>query len=208
MFSCYIIGYATVLFFMLLSFLRVLFQGFFRFTSFPSNPWFLRQNSFFLRKNPVLLWFSRAFPRAVKGRRWVGVPWVYWRRPWFHTFFYPGVQFKMSTRLPISDPSPAPVPAGDWGAYLRGLFVNRTSHWWLRFVSLPTPLLTKGVLPFSLEWLDSIAIVRPGLPYLAFRPLKEQTVTVLTVLVFLDIFPPGQEGCHWLVLVRIRVRFT
>ena len=33
-------------------------------------------------------------------------------------------------------------------------------------------------------------------------------VTVLTVLVFFDIFPPEQERCHWLVLVRIRVSVT
>ena len=54
-----------------------------------------------------------------------------------------------------------------------------------------------------------------GLPSLAFFPLKEQTakmfplvVTVLTMLVFLDLFPPGQERCNWFVLVRIRVSVT
>ena len=30
-------------------------------------------------------------------------------------------------------------------------------------------------------------------------------VAVLTVRVFIDIFSPGQEHCHWLVLVHIRV---
>ena len=33
-------------------------------------------------------------------------------------------------------------------------------------------------------------------------------VTVLTVLVFLDLSPLGKESCHWIILVRIRARFT
>ena len=33
-------------------------------------------------------------------------------------------------------------------------------------------------------------------------------VTVLTVLVFLDLLPPGQELYHWLVLVRVHVRVS
>ena len=33
-------------------------------------------------------------------------------------------------------------------------------------------------------------------------------MTVLTVLVLVDLFPPGQERCHWLLLVRIRVSVT
>ena len=33
-------------------------------------------------------------------------------------------------------------------------------------------------------------------------------VTVLTVLLFLDLFPPGQEFCHWFVLVRMSVSVT
>ena len=33
-------------------------------------------------------------------------------------------------------------------------------------------------------------------------------VTVLTVLVFLDIFPPGQELCHWIVIVNICVSIS
>ena len=33
-------------------------------------------------------------------------------------------------------------------------------------------------------------------------------VTVLTVLVFLDLSLPGQERCHWMVLVRIRLSVT
>ena len=33
-------------------------------------------------------------------------------------------------------------------------------------------------------------------------------VTVITMLVFLDIFPPVQERCRWFVLVRIHVSIT
>ena len=33
-------------------------------------------------------------------------------------------------------------------------------------------------------------------------------VIVLTVLVFIDLFSPGQDHCHWFVFVRIRVRVT
>ena len=33
-------------------------------------------------------------------------------------------------------------------------------------------------------------------------------VKFLTLLVFLDLFPPGKERCHWLILVRIRVRIS
>ena len=33
-------------------------------------------------------------------------------------------------------------------------------------------------------------------------------VAVLTVLVFFDIFPPGLERCHWLLLARIHVSVT
>ena len=33
-------------------------------------------------------------------------------------------------------------------------------------------------------------------------------VTVLTAIVFLDIFPPVQERCHWFVIIRIRVSVT
>ena len=39
---------------------------------------------------------------------------------------YPGVQFNLLSQSPIPDPSLVPVPAGDWGAELRGLSVSRT----------------------------------------------------------------------------------
>ena len=53
-------GRATVLFSILLSSLCILFWGVSRFTGFPSNPCFLRQN-------PMLPWFLRALHRVVRG---------------------------------------------------------------------------------------------------------------------------------------------
>ena len=64
--------------------------------------------------------------------------------------FKSGVQFNLPTRLPIPDPSPAPVTTGDWGAKIRGSFVNRTSQQRLRLYCLPTTVIAKGDLPFSL----------------------------------------------------------
>ena len=81
----------------------------------------------------------------------------------------------------IPDPSLAPVPAGNWGSKLCVSFVNRTSQQWLRFNRLPTPVLEKGVLPFSLPWIDSIAIVWPGIPSISFRPLIEWTAKNVSV---------------------------
>ena len=43
------------------------------------------------------------------------------------------------------------------------------------------PVLAKGVLPFLLSWLESIAWVRPGIPSLAFHQLKEQTAKIVSV---------------------------
>ena len=126
-----------------------------------------------------------------------------------HTCCYPGVQFNLLARFLIPGPSTAPVPAGNWGAELRGSSVSRTSQRRLRCVHLLTPILSKCDIPFYLPWFDSIGIAQLGLPSLAFRPLKEQmeklfllAVTVLTVLVFFS-FRPSQELFHWLVFVRI-----
>ena len=146
----------------------------------------------------------------------VGVgPYVARRCPKTRTWFYPGVQFNLSARFPILDPSPAPVPAGNWGAELRGSSASRTLQRRSKCVCLPTPVIEKGILPFSLTWIESIDREQLGLTSLAFLPLKEQTaknvsvgVTVLVVLVFLDPFPPVQERCHWVVLVCIRVSVT
>ena len=43
-----------------------------------------------------------------------------------------------------------PISRANWGSTLCKPFVIRTSQWQQRCVRLPTPLLAKGVLPFSL----------------------------------------------------------
>ena len=91
------------------------------------------------------------------------------------------MQFNLPNRFPIPDPSLAPIPAGDWGAELRRSSVSRTSQRLLRCVQLPTPILAKGVLPFSLPRLDSIKRERLGLTSLEFSPLKEQMAKNVSV---------------------------
>ena len=206
--------YATGLFYRLSLSLRLLFWYVSRFPGFPSYPCFLFQNPCILRQYPVLPSVLRAVPCVVRGGGGGG-PCLARRCLQPHTWCYPGVQFNLPVQFPIPGPSPAPVPAGDWGAELRRTYVNRTWQRWLRCVRLPTSVLATEVLPFSLPWLDSIKRAQIGLTSLAFCPLKEQTakkimlvVTVLTVLVFLDFFTPGQEWCHWIVPVRIRISIT
>ena len=79
-----------------------------------------------------------------------GGPCVARRRLQPRTWCYPGVQFNLLSRSPILGPSVAPVPAGDWGAELCGSSMSRTSQRRSRCVRLTTPVLAKGVLPFSL----------------------------------------------------------
>ena len=79
-----------------------------------------------------------------------GGPCVERRRLQTCTWCYPSVQFNLSDQSPIPGPSPAPVPAGYWGAELRGSSMIRTPQRRLRCIRLPTPVLEKGVLPFSL----------------------------------------------------------
>ena len=114
---------------------------------------------------------------AVRG----GFPCVARRRLWPCPWCYPGVQFNLLSRSPIPDTSPVPVPAGDWGADLHGSSVNRTSQRQYRCVRLPSPVLVKGVIAFSLPWIDSVERFRLGLLSLAFRPLKEQTAKNVSV---------------------------
>ena len=148
--------------------LRLLFWGISRFPGFPSNICCLRQN-------PMLPWFLRAVTHVVHGgvgAGGAGVHWVACRHPCPRTCFQPGVQFNLPTRFPIPDPSPSPVPAGDWEADLRGSSINRNSQQQLKFNRLSTPVLEKGVIPFSLPLLNSIDRARLGLPSLAFCPLR------------------------------------
>ena len=118
---------------------------------------------------------------TAHGARWGGGAWATCRRPWPHTCLKTGVQFSLPTRFLIPDPSPAPVPAGYWGAELRGSFVNRTPPRRLRFNRLQTPVLAKGVFTLYLPWLDSIERVRPGIPSLALRPLRAQTAKNVSI---------------------------
>ena len=129
-----------------------------------SNPWYLRQNT-------VLPGILRTVPRVVRG----GGPCMARRRIRPRTWCYLGVQINLLSQFPILGPIPAPVPAGDWRAGFHRSSVIRTSQRWLQCVRLPTPVLSKGVLPFSLPWLESIERKRLGLPSLAFRTLTEQT---------------------------------
>ena len=155
--------------------LRLLFQGVYLFPGFPSDPWFLRQNSCFLRRYPVLPRFLHAVPRMVRGGggggRGLGTC-VASRRLHPCTYFYLGVKSNLLSQLPILDPIPDNVPAGDWGAKLHGLSVSRTSQRRLQCVRLLTPILAKGFLPFYLPCLYSIEKWQLDLRYLAFHSVK------------------------------------
>ena len=112
----------------------------------PSNPCFLRQNPWFLRRSTVLPGILRALRRVVHGRG----PCVARRRLQPRKGCYPGVQFNLLARSPIPGPRPASVLAGDWGADLRGSSVSRTLQRRFLCIRLSTPILAKGVLPFSM----------------------------------------------------------
>ena len=89
-------------------------------------------------------------------------------------------------QLPIPVPSPVPVSTADWGADLLGSSVSRTLQRRLWCVHLPTPVLAKGVLPFSLPWIDSVERAILGLYSLLFPPLKEQMVKNVSVSHYSD----------------------
>ena len=184
------------------------------FPLFPVQPLiFTPKSLLFTPISRATLGSTRGTARGVQGGG--GGPCVARRHMQPRTWCYPGLQFNLIVQSLIPDPSMDPVPAGDWGAELRRSSVSRTSQRRLRCFRLPTPVLSKGVLPFSLPWLDSIERELLGIPSLVFRPLKQQmakkimlVITVLTVFVFLDLFPPGQERFHWFVLVCIRISVT
>ena len=94
---------------------------------------------------------------------------------------YPGILFNLPYRSLVTGPIPDPLPAGYWGAELRGSSVSRTSQRRLQCVCLTIPVLAKGVLPFSLPCIDSIERARLGLPSLAFPTLKEETAKNVSV---------------------------
>ena len=150
--------------------------GRFPFSRVPVLFLILFRNPCLLLRYPVLYRVLRAVPRVVRGGggRGCGGPCVDSRRLQPRTWCYPGMQFNLSVRFLIPGPSPAPVPARDWGAELRGSSVSRTLQRRLRCVCLSTPVLAKWVLPFSLPLIDSIERPRQGIPSLSFLPLKEQ----------------------------------
>ena len=95
----------------------------------------------------------RAVTRMVRGGGvgGGGVPCVDRRHLRPRTWCYLGVQFNLISQSAILGPIPAPVPAGDWGAELRGSSISRTLQWKLRCIRLPTPVIEKGVIPFYLK---------------------------------------------------------
>ena len=129
--------------------------------------------SLLLCRYPVLPGILRAVTRMVSGGG--GGPCVARRRLRPLTWCYPGVHFNVIYWYPIPGPILASVPAGDWRYDLHGSSVSRTLQRRLQCVHLPTPVLAKGVLSFSLPWLASIEKKILGLPSLAFRPIKEKT---------------------------------
>ena len=162
--------------------LHLLFQGISCFPGFPSYYCFLCRNPFILRWYPVLPGVLHAVSRVVRGG-WGGRggPHVARKRLQPCTCCYLGVKFNLPSLFTIPGPILAPFPAGDWVSNLRGSSVSRTLQWKLQCFRLPTPVLAKGVLTFSLPWLDSIEIARLGLLPIVFCPLKEQMARNVSV---------------------------
>ena len=121
----------------------------------------------------------------ARGARWGGGegggPHVARKRLQPCTCWYLGVKFNLPSLFTIPGPILAPFPAGDWVSNLRGSSVSRTLQWKLQCFRLPTPVLAKGVLTFSLPWLDSIEIARLGLLPIVFCSLKEQMARNVSV---------------------------
>ena len=127
--------------------LRLLFWGVPLSLSFPSNSWILR-------RYPMLPRVLSAVLRVVQswgGREGQGNPCVARSYLQPHIWCYLGVQFNLPAWFRIPGPSPDPVPAGDWISYPCRSSVIRTSQRRLWYVRLRTPILAKGVLPFSLS---------------------------------------------------------
>ena len=84
------------------------------------------------------------------GEGW-GVPCVARMRLQPCTWCYQGVHFNLLARYPIPGPSPAPVPAGEWGAELRKSSVSKISQRLFRCVHLPT---LKSSIRIEESWKD------------------------------------------------------
>ena len=102
--------------------------GFFPFSSFPSDPCFLRQFSWFLRQFSCFLCQILSllnYPCGTNcvvriwGLVWGGGSWMAWVRSWPNPRRSSCVRFNLPTPFPVPNPSPAPCPEGDWGVELR-----------------------------------------------------------------------------------------
>ena len=131
--------------------LCLLIQGVSCFTGFPPKTCFYAKISAFYANIPCYLGFYTRYRAWCAGGGFgAGGPCVDRRCMQLHTWCYLGGQFNLPARSRILDPIPDPVPAGDCGADHRGSSVSRTLHRRLRCVRLPTPILAKRILPFSL----------------------------------------------------------
>ena len=124
--------------------------GRFPFYRFPIQYLLFTPNPCFYANIPCYLGFYSRYRAWCNGGRERGVPCVDRRRLQPLQWCYPVVQFNLPSRSPILDPSPAPVPVGDWEAELRGSSVSRTSQQRLQCAHFPIPVLAKGFLPFFL----------------------------------------------------------
>ena len=139
--------------------------GSFPFSRFPVQ-------SLLFTLNPVLPWFLRAVPRAVHGGGGGG------SRGWLGGVLGLVRVFSRACSLICQQDSRFHIPARLPFLQGTGELIS-ADHLWIGprnsncnpFVYLP-PYLQKRVLPFYLPWLESIEIARPGLPSLAFRPLR------------------------------------
>ena len=105
-------GDATVLFYILLLSLHLLFWGVSRFPGFLSDPWFLRQNPFFLRQYPVLPRCIRAVQCVVCSGGGRGVPvWLGGVHRLVHGFTW-ACSLTCQPNLRLHIPSRTPLPQG------------------------------------------------------------------------------------------------
>ena len=107
--------------------MHLLFWGVSRFLGFPSNNRFLCQIPASYTNIPCYLWFYAQYCAwcMVGAGGFLCVDKI---RLHPCMWCYLGVQFNLPAGSPIPGTSPAPNPAGDWLAELRGSSVSRTSQ--------------------------------------------------------------------------------
>ena len=117
------------------------------FTQFPVQSLLFTPKPCFLHQYLVLPRVLLAVPRVVFRE---GVPvWLGCVCSLVRDFTL-GVQFNLLSRSLITDPSTVTIYTGDWGVELCGSSMSRTLQQRLKCVRLSTPVLAKGVIPFSL----------------------------------------------------------